>query len=71
MCLPKSKPQKVETVAAPPAPSAPADTVASPEETTAEGSANRAKRKGRSSLRIDLASSNSGSGGTGLNIPQG
>ena len=66
MCL--SKP-KATAVTAPPAPASPADTVKSPEDTNSQDASLKAKRKGRSSLKIPL-DAGVGSSSAGLNIPQ-
>jgi hypothetical protein len=59
---------------APPPPPAPAAPVPVPElnkaDPSMDKSVNALNRKGRSRLRIDLASGGSASEGSGLNIPQ-
>lgn len=68
MCAPKVKQAKVEPVAAPPPPSQAADAVQSPEDATGDASM-KAKRRGRSALKIPL-DAGVGGAGTGLNIPR-
>lgn len=75
MCKPKV--QKVESVAQtppPPPPAQPAATVnqsgpKTPDEVSPENNNLKAKRKGRSGLRIPL-DAGTGSGATGINVPQ-
>ncbi|MFB2563641.1 hypothetical protein [Rhizobium sp. IMFF44] len=74
MCPPKVKQQKIEPVAPPAPPAQPAATVnqsapQTPDETSPEQASIKAKRKGRSSLRIPL-DAGVGSGATGINVPQ-
>ncbi|OCJ65263.1 hypothetical protein A6U96_23275 [Agrobacterium tumefaciens] len=74
MCKPKVTQQKVEPVAQTPPPAQPAATVnqsapQTPDEASPEAAALRAKRKGRSSLRIPL-DAGVGGGNTGINVPQ-
>ena len=55
----------------PPPPPAPAAPMLSPEaNATGSASAKNKQATGRSNLRIDLASTNSGVSGTGLGIPK-
>lgn len=42
-----------------------------PQTSSEDEAALNSRRRGRSSLRIPLASSNAGAGGTGLNVPRG
>jgi hypothetical protein len=74
MCPPKVKQQKVEPIAQAAPPAQPAATVnqsapQSPDELSPEAAAIKAKRKGRSSLRIPL-DAGVGGGATGINVPQ-
>lgn len=74
MCPPKVKQQKVEPIAqaAPPAQPAASQNQSgpqTPDEVSPEAAAIKAKRKGRSSLRIPL-DAGVGGGATGINIPQ-
>ncbi|ARO29938.1 hypothetical protein NXC14_CH01988 [Rhizobium sp. NXC14] len=74
MCPPKVKQQKVEAVAQTPPPAQPAATVnqagpKTPDELSPEQAAIKAKRKGRSGLRIPL-DAGTGGGATGINVPQ-
>lgn len=75
MCKPKVTQQTVEPVAATPPPAQAAATVnqsvaKSPEEASQERAGIKAKRKGRSGLRINL-DAGVGGGSTGINVPQG
>lgn len=58
----------------PPPPPAPAAPIPAPElnkaDPTMDKSVNALNRKGRSRLRIDMTNNNTGSEGSGLNIPQ-
>lgn len=70
MCKPKA-PKPVITAQAPDPAERSAEVVQSdPANLDAEADGNRAKRKGRSSLRIPLSVGGTG-GGSGLNIPTG
>nr|WP_250808763.1 hypothetical protein [Neorhizobium tomejilense] len=74
MCPPKVKTAKVEPVAQTPPPAQPAATVnqsgpKTPDEVSPETTAIKAKRRGRSGLRIPL-DAGTGSGATGINVPQ-
>lgn len=75
MCLPKNKAAQAPVTAPAPAPAPPAPSAAVAQsdpqnDENTESLAERAKRRGTSSLRIPLSTGGSG-GGTGLNIPQG
>lgn len=75
MCpKPKIKTEKVEPTAQTPPPAQPAATVnqsgpKTPDEVSPEAAGLKARRKGRSSLRIPL-DAGVGGGATGLNIPR-
>lgn len=73
MCS-KPKVSKVEAPAQAPPPAQPAATVnqsgpKTPDEVSPENTALKAKRRGRSGLRIPL-DAGTGSGATGINVPQ-
>lgn len=72
MCFSQPKSKPVERPAPAPAPAETSAGVAQaePETRGTDNLADRARRLGRTSLRIDRAV-NSASGGSGLNIPQG
>ena len=73
MC-PKPKIPKAQPIAQTPPPAAPAASQdqtgpKTPDEVSPEAAAIRAKRRGRSGLRIPL-DANTGGGATGINVPQ-
>lgn len=69
MCMSSPKSPPPAPPPAPPAPAAPLATVAPAEGSNRKDSSTLAGNRGRNSLRIDRTQTDTGSSGSGLNIP--